>query len=230
MKCEITDRDQRIDDFLLAKLSSEDADAFEIHLFGCPECFEELRLRERMVKLIKEERVTAVEEYARQRSPQKPVGLIKSIADFLRLQQNIWIYAGATVVLLIGFLMTKILLKRDASEVAANFAESPYLESIMQQTFQSSDLSVSVISPAIAENFDGQIQFRWEATKDGEPFTGSLDLKIMNNQGTPVYTANVEGGAYVLTQPLPPGLYYWTLEEQGQMLYLGKFFFQKPTQ
>ncbi len=85
IKFEITDRDQRIDDFLLEKLSPEDADAFEIHLFGCPECFEELRLREQMVKLIKEERVTVVEGHARQRSPQKPIGLIRSIAEFFRL-------------------------------------------------------------------------------------------------------------------------------------------------
>ncbi|MGH7595536.1 MAG: zf-HC2 domain-containing protein [bacterium] len=225
MKCEIMDRDQRIDDFLLAKLSPEDADAFEIHLFGCPECFEELRLREQMVKLIKEERVTAVEDYARQRSPKPAIDLAKSIVEFLRFKQNVWIYAGAAAVLLIGFFITQLLRRQEAPDIyAANFVELPHLESRVGQTFRSGDFSLAVFAPKIGENFTGEILFRWEMEKDGEKFTGPLELKILDNRENLVHAATVESRQYNFKENLAPGLYYWTLDDRGETLYVGKFF------
>lgn len=230
MKCEIMDRDQRIDDFLLAKLSPEDADAFEIHLFGCPECFEELRLREQMVKLIKEERVTVVEDHARQRSPQSPIGLIKSIAEFFRFKQSIWIYASAAAVL-IGFFIIQLLRREESPDIyAANFVELPHLESKLGQTLRSADLSLSVIAPQIGDNFSGIIAFRWEIEKDGGKFNGPLELKILDNRENLVHAANIESGQYNFKENLAPGLYYWTLDNRGETLYVGKFFVKKPAQ
>jgi hypothetical protein len=223
------DRDQRIDDFLLAKLSPEDAETFEIHLFGCPECFEDLRLREQMVKLIKEERVTAVEDYARQRSPQKPLGVIRSIAEFLRFRQNIWIYAGAAAVLLIGFFITQLLRRQETPDIyAANFVELLHLESRAGQALRSGDFSLSVISPQIGENFTGEILFRWEIEKEGEKFSAPLELKILNNREDLIHTTTVESGQYNFKENLAPGLYYWTLDHRGETLYVGKFFVNKP--
>jgi hypothetical protein len=229
MKCEMSDRDQRIDDFLLAKLSPEDAEAFEIHLFGCLECFEELRLREQMVKLIKEERVTVVDDYARQRSPQQPAGLIRDIAKFLRFRQNIWIYAGAAAVLLIGFFITQLLRRQETPDIyAANFVELPHLESRVGQAFRSGGFSLAVISPQIGENFSGEVLFRWELEKDGEKFSTPLELKILDNRENLGHAAIVESGQYNLKKKLAPGLYYWTLDHRGETLYVGKFFAKKP--
>ena len=226
MKCEITDRDQRIDDFLLEKLSPEDAEAFEIHLFGCPECLAELRLREQMAKLIKEERVTVVADYPPQQLPKPRLGVIKSIADFLRLQQNVWIYAGAAAVLLIGFFLIPLLRKQETPNMyAANFVEAPDLESKLGQALRSSEFSLSIISPKIGENFTGNIDFRWELKKDEQ--VGPLALKILNNREIPVHEATVENGQYTCKEKLAPGLYYWALEENGETLYLGNFFVNK---
>ncbi len=229
MKCEIMDRDQRIDDFLLEKLSPEDAEAFEIHLFGCPECFEELRVREQMVKLIKEERVTVVDDYARQRSAPQPSGVIKSIIDFFRFQRNIWIYAGAAAVLLIALLVSRFFFKPEVMEqYAANFTESPHLESMLQQAARASAYSIRIISPAAGENFKGAIGFRWKIEKDGKEFASPVDLKILNNKEALVHAVSVQEGQYDFTQKLSPGLYYWTLEVQDETLFLGKFFVNKP--
>lgn len=224
MKCEIIDRDQRIDDFLLKKLSPEDAEAFEIHLFGCPECLGELRLREQMVKLIKEERVTASAD----RNKRQSASFVKSILDFLRLQQNIWIYAGAAAVLLIGFFILSLLRRQEATNMyAANFVEAPVLESKLGQALRSSEFSFSIISPQIGENFIGKIAFRWEIKNDGEQFNGTFGLKILNNRENSVHVATVANGQYICQEKLVPGLYYWTLEENGETLYLGKFFVMK---
>ncbi|MGH7451612.1 MAG: zf-HC2 domain-containing protein, partial [bacterium] len=211
MTCEITDRDQRIDDFLLAKLSPEDADAFEIHLFGCPECFEELRLREQMVKLIKEEHLTAVAPSLSKRK--QGLGVIQSILDFFQSRQSIWIYAGAAAVLLIGFLVTQLLRRQASPDIyAANFVELPHLESRVGQIFRSGDFSLAVFAPKIGENFTGEILFRWEIEKDGEKFSSPLELKILDNRENLVHAATVESGQYNFKDNLAPGLYYWTLD------------------
>ncbi len=229
MTCEITDRDQRIDDFLLAKLSPEDADAFEIHLFGCPECFEELRLREQMVKLIKEERVTAVAFDTPHRSSTPQRSSWQSVFDFWRIRQNAWIYAGAVAIIIVFTILSLFRRQDSLRSDAAKFAESAYLESALRQTYRAAEVSVNVLSPALSENFTGEIAFRWEIRKAEKVFSSPLILKILNNKQETVHETIVAGNEYRLEKGvLAPGLYYWTLEEQGNALHLGKFFVNKP--
>lgn len=223
MSCELINRDQRIDDFLLGKLSAAEAEALEIHVFGCAVCLEELRWREQMIALIKEERVTA----AADRAPRRPANLLRSIREFFRLQPNVWIYAVAAI-LLVGLAVTQFLRRSAPPEIeAANFAELPHLESRVGQALRSGEFSLAILAPKIGENFTGDIEFRWEIKKDGEEFRGPLELKILNNREEPVHTTTVENGQYILKAKLAPGLYYWTLDDHGETLYLGKFFVEK---
>ena len=117
MPCDMKNRDRRIDDFLLGKLSPNDAEVFEIHAFGCAECLDELRLREQMIALIKEERVTAVADHIHRR----PVSLTRTILAFFRLQRNILIYAGVVAVLLIGFFIILLFSFNDINCIIKNF-------------------------------------------------------------------------------------------------------------
>jgi hypothetical protein len=228
MSCEFVNRDQRIDDFLLGKLSPAEAEAFEIHIFGCAECLDELRLREQMIALIKEERVTAIADYPPQRLPKQRPRLIKPIVNFLRFRPNIWIYAGTAAVLLIGFFIIPLLRRQETPNTfTANFIEAPALESKFGQALRSSEFSLTIIVPQIGENFIGDIEFRWEIRKDEQAFSGPLVLKILNNREASAHTATVENGQYICKEKLAPGVYYWTLEEQGETLYLGKFFVKK---
>jgi hypothetical protein len=231
MKCEITDRDQRIDDFLLAKLSQEDAETFEIHLFGCPECFEELRLREQVVKLIKEERVTAAAFDMPHRSPAPQKSFLQSFFDFWRIRQNAWIYAGAAAMIIVLAVLSLFRRQDSLRSDADRFAESAYLESALRQTYRAAGVSVNVLSPVLSENFTGEIAFRWEIRKAGEDSSRTLVLKILNNKQETVHETIVAGNEYRLAKGiLAPGLYYWTLEAQGNTLHLGKFFVNKPIQ
>ena len=50
-----------------------------------------------------------------------------------------------------------------------------------------------------------------------------LVLKILNNKGTEVYSAEAEKNEYVFKETLNPGLYYWKLEYREEMLFVGKF-------
>jgi hypothetical protein len=224
MPCDLKNRDQRIDDFLLGKFSPAEAEVFEIHAFGCAECLEELRLREQMIVLIKEERVTA----AADRAPRRSANLLQAIREVFRLQPNVWIYAVAAI-LVVGLALTLFWRRSATPEIdAANFAELPHLESRVGQTLRSDEFSLSIRAPKIGGNYSGDIEFRWEAKKDGEDFRGAFALKILNNHEESVYAITVENGQYILTAKLAPGLYYWTLDEHGETLCLGKFFVEKP--
>ncbi len=227
MKCEMTDREHRIDDFLQEKMPAAEAEAFERHIFGCAECLAEVRLREQMIKLIKEERVTATDELVSTRRGQRP-DFLGTIADFFRVRPNAWIYAGVAAALLVAILVAPLFRSQDAAEnYAANFTASPQLESLIGQKQRSSDFSVSAISPRAGENFTGEILFRWQIKKGEDEVDVPLELKILNNQEALMHSARVDGKEYRLRERLAPGLYYWTLEHEGETLYLGKFFVRK---
>ena len=232
MSCEISDRDRRIDDFLMNKLTPVDAEAFEVHLFSCSVCLQELRLREQMIEIIKKEHVTVIPAVVKARPAKTPARLIQASADFFRLRPNAWVYVGVTAaVLMLILILPRFRGKEIADSNTANFAASPQLESLAGQTLRSSDLSVAIASPRNGENFSSEdILFRWQIKKSEENFDLPLKLKILNNQGTVIHNARVEGQEYRWREPLAAGLYYWTIEYRGEMLYLGKFFFKKPSQ
>ena len=228
MNCELPDRDQRMDDFLMGKLSQQESEAFEIHLFGCPECLEEVRIREETIKLIKQERGLLAAERPAQSS--RGAAAIRLWTNrLIQERRSAWVYVGiAAALLLLLILGRQVLLKRHTPvETEARFVESPRLESVLKQTFQSSELSVSINSPRVGQNLTGEILFQWRITSEGKEFRRPLELRILNNRETLVWTTTVETDHYVLEEPLDTGVYYWTLEEQGQMLYLGKFFVRK---
>ena len=47
-------QDDRIDEYLLGRLSAEDKTAFEEHYFNCPACFEELKIRAEVLSVIRD--------------------------------------------------------------------------------------------------------------------------------------------------------------------------------
>jgi len=65
--------DQKIDDYLMGKLSRDESKAFEIEVFGSPELLKEVQLREQMFGLIKNERETLIAGYAKQNRQSKKV-------------------------------------------------------------------------------------------------------------------------------------------------------------
>ena len=103
----------------------------------------------------------------------------------------------------------------------ANFTPLPHLEAMVSDVSRSSDLNVIV--PADGANLENTFQFEWQG---GE--TISLTLKILDNRGVEIFSIVPEGHTYTLPKKLEPGLYYWKLETDEDLLYLGKFFVNKP--
>ncbi|MCG3153721.1 MAG: hypothetical protein DKINENOH_00311 [bacterium] len=228
MPCEISDRDRRIDDFLMNQLTPADAEAFEIHLFGCKECLAALRLREQMIEVLKNRLVAVVAEPAPLRHSNVRKGLVQSIAEFFNVLPNAWIYAGFATILIVAILSFPLFQDKETGEgYAANFVPSQRLESLVGQAQRSSDLSVMIISPHLGENLHGEIQFRWQITRDEKSIAMPLDLKILDNHEAVIYNVRTEAQEYRLREQLAPGVYYWTLEYEGDMLYLGKIFWGK---
>jgi len=104
---------------------------------------------------------------------------------------------------------------KDKALLAENFVESPNLEDLVHGQFRSS--SISAVSPVVGKVTSQPITFRWK--NYDEPIT----LKIMNNKEMVVTTSKVDGNSLTLKENLNPGLYYWKLETEDELLFVGKF-------
>lgn len=108
-------------------------------------------------------------------------------------------------------------LKRDLSEtLAANFKPLPYLEAMLNDVSRSANLTV--ISPEINQQMQDSLRFSWRS-----PDSEKLYLKILNNKGSELFAFTVESNQYLFSQKLKPGLYYWKLENEDDLLFVGKF-------
>ena len=106
----------------------------------------------------------------------------------------------------------------EASQLyAANFETFPAYEVML--TYEIRSHSIIVKSPEIGDSFKGEIIFEWENVEE-EP----IYLKIFNNRGNEIFNIIPEGNNYHYTEKLVPGLYYWKLESEEELLYMGKFF------
>lgn len=226
MKCELRDRDQLIDNFLLGKLSKEESDNFEIHIFGCQECFEEVRMREHMIGLVKKEREALIVEYRRAgpniETERPAIG--STLLDFFQRLGSMWVYAAVTMAVLIVAVFVIQFIRDDDLEIyAVNFETNQRLESLLDQRMRSIELDVLILSPQNDATFESDISFNWILRKDDMQFSEVLELRIMDNKENVVFTSRIEDTQFNLTEKLNPGLYYWTLDSQLGTLYLGKF-------
>lgn len=285
MKCELSNREQLIEDYVTGALSQEEMDAFDEHCFNCDLCFQELRLKEEMAALIKAEGKAIFSDYLAKQKVTK-VGFVQALIDRLpRLnfewQIPQWVYAPVAVgaVAVICFVIAKntILPERTGKifqenyiseqqktpeiteqeqftesqqpgqkeetkhsaqkaqdkpknvsggaggvdvrqRYAENFKASPFMEE-MVNSYSVRSYAITVLSPKIDEDVKGNIFFQWEETEE-EP----IYLKILNNQAIELYSFTPENNQVLFTEKLKPGLYYWKLESEEDLLFVGKFF------
>ncbi len=101
--------------------------------------------------------------------------------------------------------------------LAANFEPSATYEEMLASNLRSA--ATTILSPKIGQKITGNtIQFRWKTSEAG-PFL----LKILNNRGRELLSLSTEQNSLTLKRKLPPGLYYWKLETEEELMAVGKF-------
>lgn len=108
----------------------------------------------------------------------------------------------------------------DANPVlAASFTPSETLDPLAGAITRSGGLSA--IRPANGADFEiGQrVVFSWQAQAE-QPLT----LRLLNNREEEVFSRAAKGGRLESPVGLAPGLYYWKLETEDDLIYVGKFF------
>lgn len=231
MKCELKNRDQLIADYVTGDLPEDAAATFETHYFSCQTCFQALRLTEDAVHIIEKEgpAVLMVERSWLENllsrlkielgppgertfnSILRPAFLIPIISVTVGLSIVIWQFAEKSEPL---------------ERFTDNFQHSAYLDNLISQTYQSST-GLQRVEPENDVNFDGKILFKWKFAGDERQQPNRLEFRILNNKEEELYGFVVEGNEFSFEEQIDPGVYYWALLSEEEMLYLGRFTYQK---
>ena len=111
------------------------------------------------------------------------------------------------------------------------FTPNAYLEEWSNENVRSgNEIIDNVISPGKGQKFHNEeIKFQWKMLEN-EPVT----IKILTNREKEVYSHSPDQSNFPnLTVTVPPevfkisGLYYWRIEDEKDVLYIGKFYFIK---
>lgn len=115
--------------------------------------------------------------------------------------------------------------KAASATKSSAFAENKQWELRLSDRLRSS-VEIHLISPVSGANVEGdKITFEWTGTKKQKIFLG-----LMNNENKEVFYKEVTGNKVILSAKelgLTPGLYYWVLENEEDVLNVGKLFFRK---
>ena len=110
------------------------------------------------------------------------------------------------------------------------FAPSPYYEEWINENVRSgNDIIKKVISPQNGAKVNGDLTFSWVMIENV-----SVNLVIMNNDEDLIYSTKVSAEnfpEYIISvnqnKLTKPGLYYWRIEDENEVLFIGKFYFLK---
>jgi hypothetical protein len=97
---------------------------------------------------------------------------------------------------------------------AAAFVEDVEMESMVN--FRSRSDGITVDSPGIAAEIHGDLTFRWKGA-------GRATISVYNNRRELQGRIDEQRPPAVWRQVLSPGLYYWKLTSEDELLFVGKF-------
>jgi len=236
MKCTLQHRDRLIAGYVLDELSENEAAQFEEHYFQCDHCFNDVRTARDAVELIRKEGVTVTADDIP--SSQKPaLSLFEKVFPREKpvIRRPGIAIAAAVIVLVLFFTLTDKIFHTGYIEdhiaelTGPAFEPDPYLEEWIVETLRSEHTLIdTVISPQIGEVFYMEsVRFQWDMA-ERKP----VSLKIMTNTEEIIYTRTTDRNGLlrqeitVDAETFPePGLYYWRIEDEYEVLFIGKFYF-----
>jgi tetratricopeptide (TPR) repeat protein len=129
-KCRKVRNIELMDDYLQARLSEADKEAFERHYFECDRCFEELKFREHLMQACREHGQVIFSDVLRGRGAAGKGGLAGALARLFPgpLWTRKWIYAAAVSVIILMMMSTFFTFSgRNKYEHLAKIKPYPYL-------------------------------------------------------------------------------------------------------
>jgi hypothetical protein len=99
---------------------------------------------------------------------------------------------------------------------AEHFVELAELEDLVNAELRAT--SIQSVSPGIGAVVEDPIVFRW--TPD---IQGPVYVEILNNREEIVHSGDVVSLPYIVRRPEAPGLYYWKLIGDDELVLVGKF-------
>lgn len=255
MKCNFNDREKFISGYLTGDLDEKDLLKFEEHYFQCEECFNELKAAEQAVSLIRNEGIA--ESSQKVKSDNSIIKILAEIFGTpLRIGFAAVIVIGFLLYFLvsssekiqpeneIAITNDSLSIKSDTlittqevkEELIADlslpeFHSNPYLEEWLKDNVRSVDNIIKIITSPVNDDkiIDSAVTFKWEMNEKND-----LDITVMNNLERTIFSAPVKHDGFPFYSVtinkkyfLRPGLYYWKLEDENEVLYLGKFYFLK---
>ncbi len=112
----------------------------------------------------------------------------------------------------------KIIEEKEIS-INKDFASNDFLENFIQRNVRSEE-NIKIIIPKNSDTLGIPILFKWENEKEANIF----NLIIVNNKNETVWNMNTSMNEIEFNEKLKPGLYYWKLEMDNEMQYVGRFF------
>lgn len=100
---------------------------------------------------------------------------------------------------------------------ALRYQVNPNLENMIGSRLRSG--SFETLTPENNSVLTVPIQFSWK-----NEFLTPHTLKIVNNMNDLLFQYAVKGNSFEFREKLHPGLYYWKIENQNELLHVGKFF------
>ena len=231
-----------IENYLLHRLNESETTDFEEHLLYCQECRRLLVETKEIMALTQYIAIHSTKVEARQIAQKKApffVPFMKAAAVLLITVCSagiIWSLLQKPAKSLvqsenktspvknIGDSISNRNVSHDSiiNKIAINFSEKNFqkltsFEAQIGQEYRSD--AIEIISPKNMKMFSPSknIDFQWQKTD-----IKSLVLSLYNNQGKLIFQKEISS-IFILKQRLQPGLYYWQLETEADILYTGKF-------
>ena len=114
---------------------------------------------------------------------------------------------------------------KPAGEKKSSFSDNKQWEQRLLEK-QRSVNEIRVKSPLLGTNYQGdQLTFEWENSRSEKMFLG-----LMSNENKEILYKEVSGNKNVIETKdlgLKPGLYYWVLESEDDILAVGKFYYKR---
>jgi hypothetical protein len=106
------------------------------------------------------------------------------------------------------------------NELALNTRESEMFEGLINSSYRSNE--VEITSPRLNQLFSPAQSVLFQFKTDNP---STYMIKLYNNKGEKIFQSEAfSNTSYPLRKKLPIGLYYWKLEMQEDLLYVGKIF------